>query len=70
MNNITVTLIGKNYDYPIHFSTTQNYMGAYLRSKKINQGETWFRGNDLSDGPQTIDTLMRIIRDIEHYEKV
>lgn len=40
------------------------YLGCTMSARRARPGEDWTRGNDLSDGPLTRNTLMRIYEDI------
>lgn len=44
------------------------YVGASYASLEPREGEDWNRGNDLSDGPQTDETIDRVIADIVSVE--
>lgn len=46
------------------------YLGAVGGSRKPRAGETWTRGNDLSDGPLSEETWSRIKNDIISFELV
>jgi hypothetical protein len=46
------------------------YLGCVVSSRKPRAGETWTRGNDLSDGQLTIETWHRILGDIVSFEMV
>lgn len=46
------------------------YLGCVVSSRKPRAGETWTRGNDLSDGPLMIDIWHRILGDIVSFEMV
>jgi hypothetical protein len=47
-----------------------DYLGCQVTARKERPGESWKRGNDLSDGPLIKDTWNRIINDIVKYELV
>ena len=46
------------------------YLGCIASSRTPRAGEDWTRGNDLSDGPLTHETWVRIVQDIVAYEMV
>lgn len=54
------------YNYKIQIG--ENYLGGYLNAKKPRKNETWIRGNDLSDGKKTEETLLKIFKDIVKHE--
>lgn len=47
-----------------------NYLGCTVSTRKPRAGETWNRGNDLTDGNLTLDTWNKIKNDIISYELV
>lgn len=47
-----------------------SYLGCTVSSRKPRAGETWTRGNDLTDGNLTLDTWNKIKNDIISYELV
>lgn len=65
-----------NNKYAIHAVCPQKgtsidepgYLGCVTQSRKYRPGETWFRGNDLADGPFNEETWRRILADIISYE--
>lgn len=46
------------------------YLGLIVQTRKPRAGESWNRGNDLSDGPYHRDTWNRCKNDIISYELV
>lgn len=46
------------------------YLGCQVSARKPRAGETWHRGNDLSDGSFTKETLEQIKNDIIAYELI
>lgn len=48
----------------------KSYLGCVVSSRKMRPGETWHRGNDLSDGKLCIETWNKIKNDIIGYELV
>jgi hypothetical protein len=47
-----------------------NYLGCQATTRKERPGESWKRGNDLSDGPLEEETWKKILSDIVKYELV
>ena len=47
-----------------------DYLGCTASTRKPRAGEDWTRGNDLSDGPLSLDTWHRVLADIVSYEMV
>ena len=48
----------------------EGYLGGGALARKQRPGEDWNRGNDLIDGPLTLDTWNKILKDIVRYELV
>ena len=46
----------------------KTYLGCTVSTRRNRPGETWNRGNDLSDGPFTRETYDRIMSGIVGYE--
>lgn len=62
-------------EYRIKYRTptpgiTDGYLGCDAVSRTPRAGEDWRRGNDLHDGPFTLDTWRRILANIVSYEMV
>lgn len=49
---------------------SNGYLGCQATARKMRAGEDWERGNDLPDGPFTIETWRSILRGIVRYEVV
>jgi hypothetical protein len=62
----------EEHRYAITFRETtiekRGYLGCIARCRRQKVGEDWTRGNDLADGPDTIETLDSILFDIAGYE--
>lgn len=55
---------------PVNGTSKKNvgYLGCTVSSRKYRPGETWFRGNDLSDGRFSKKTWHSILADIVAFE--
>lgn len=69
---LRVRLYTDNNSYSItaHERHDHGYLGCIASSRKPRAGETWTRGNDLTDGPFTKDTWHAILADIVSFELV
>lgn len=63
INEYKIVAIPKGKDY-------EGYLGCTGRSRKPRAGETWTRGNDLSDGNFCYETWVEILSGIVGYELV
>ena len=54
----------------IETKTGEGYLGCIASNRKPKAGENYTRGNDLADGPLSIDTWHQILGDIVSYELV
>jgi len=70
--NATVAFFTHNYKYTIRVKIRpdRTYLGCGVESRIPRAGETWTRGNDLSDGIFTRKTWENIKNDIIAYELV
>jgi len=67
-----VVIFSNLYKYVLygHTNTKKGYLGGGINNRKYRAGETWFRGNDLSDGEYKKETLLKIMADVVSYELV
>ena len=67
-------LYTKEHEYAIRAreasSTNTSYLGCIMSNRYPRTGETWLRGNDLADGPLTLETWVSILSDILSLELV
>jgi hypothetical protein len=56
--------------YAIDRKEDDGYLSCQVTARKARAGEDWFRGNDLPDGPFTIETWNKILECIVKYELV
>jgi len=67
-----VAIYSHTYKYTIRVKIDINhtYLGCGVSCRAPRAGETWTRGNDLSDGPFRQDTWNKITNDIVRHELV
>lgn len=76
MNSYRIHLYTENHVYNISAidrvvnNLKYDYLGCTVSSRKPRAGETWCRGNDLTDGNLTLETWNKIKNDIISYELV
>ena len=56
--------------YAVDRPEDDGYLGCQVSARKARAGEDWRRGNDLPDGPFSIETWNMILNAIINYELV
>lgn len=69
-NEYIITIVGAPIDCATDSKKDESYLGCIAVARKERAGETWRRGNDLTDGPCSKETWQEIINDILAYELI
>lgn len=56
--------------FAIEREDSEGYLAGGATARKQRPGEDWYRGNDLIDGPLTLDTWNKLLKDIVRYELI